>query len=188
MNISGPSIAAACRRTVQSPSSMIVISDSLSHKVETMHARLGGSANGHNGVKSIISALGNDLNFHRFRIGIGRDDTDAATYVLRKLSSHERRFWGDEGLDLVLSEIEKIAPDGSFESINKGAGEETEIHPLFAMFFSRTSAALTLALALSASAQPSPDLQKRISAAIKAAANQPNPDLTAFVNPFIGTG
>ncbi|KAG6866374.1 hypothetical protein C0991_005295 [Blastosporella zonata] len=112
MNVSGPSIAAACRRTIPSPSSMIVISDSLSHKVETMHARLGGSANGHNGVKSIISALGNDMNFHRFRIGIGRDDTDAAKYVLSKLPSHERRFWDNEGLDLVLSEIEKVARKG----------------------------------------------------------------------------
>lgn len=36
--------------------------------------------------------------------------------------------------------------------------------------------------------QPSPDQQKRIAAAIKAAANQTNPDYTAFVNPFIGTG
>jgi len=36
-------------------------------------------------------------------------------------------------------------------------------------------------------AQPSPDLQKRITAAIKAAANQSNPDYTQFVNPFIGT-
>lgn len=37
-------------------------------------------------------------------------------------------------------------------------------------------------------AQPSPEQQKRIAAAIKAAANQTNPDYTAFVNPFIGTG
>lgn len=37
-------------------------------------------------------------------------------------------------------------------------------------------------------AQPSPDQQKRITAAIKAAVNQSNPDYTAFVNPFIGTG
>jgi len=44
------------------------------------------------------------------------------------------------------------------------------------------------ALAASVHAQPSPEVQKRITAAIKAAANEPNPDLTAFVNPFIGTG
>jgi hypothetical protein len=37
-------------------------------------------------------------------------------------------------------------------------------------------------------AQPSPEQQKRIAAAIKAAANKSNPDYTAFVNPFIGTG
>ncbi|KAF8971120.1 glycoside hydrolase family 92 protein [Flammula alnicola] len=36
-------------------------------------------------------------------------------------------------------------------------------------------------------AQPSPSVQKRISQAIAAAANQSNPDYTAFVNPFIGT-
>jgi hypothetical protein len=37
-------------------------------------------------------------------------------------------------------------------------------------------------------AQPSPNVQKRISAAIAAAANQSHPDYTTFVNPFIGTG
>jgi len=56
------------------------------------------------------------------------------------------------------------------------------------MLFSCCSAALLgLSLSLLASAQPSPEVQKRISAAIKAAANQSNPDYTAFVNPFIGT-
>jgi len=49
------------------------------------------------------------MGFYRFRVGIGRDETDAATYVLCKLSSHERQFWGNEGVDLALREIEKIA-------------------------------------------------------------------------------
>ena len=39
-----------------------------------------------------------------------------------------------------------------------------------------------------ARAQPSPNVQNRISAAIAAAANQSHPDYTTFVNPFIGTG
>ncbi|KAI0063500.1 glycoside hydrolase family 92 protein [Artomyces pyxidatus] len=42
-------------------------------------------------------------------------------------------------------------------------------------------------IAVRVHAQPSPDVQKRISAAIKAAANETNIDYTAFVNPFIGT-
>ena len=37
-------------------------------------------------------------------------------------------------------------------------------------------------------AQPSPEVQHRISAAIKAAGNASLIDYTAFVNPFIGTG
>ena len=37
-------------------------------------------------------------------------------------------------------------------------------------------------------AQPSPEQQKRITAAIQNAAHNPNPDYTTFVNPFIGTG
>lgn len=109
MNISGPSIAAACRQSVKFPSSMIVLTDSLSHEVETLSVKLGGSANGHNGVKSIISALGGEMGFYRFRLGIGRDESDAATYVMRQLSSHERRYWTDEGLDLILKEIERVA-------------------------------------------------------------------------------
>jgi len=107
MNVSGPSVAAALRSTARSPSSMIVVQDSLSHNIETVSPKFGGSANGHNGVKSIISALGGEMGFHRLRIGIGRDQSDAATYVLRKLSSHERQFWGanGEGIDLIVREI-----------------------------------------------------------------------------------
>jgi len=110
MNISGASVAAALRKTVRLPSSMIVVQDSLSHKVETLSSKFGGSANGHNGIKIIISALGGEMGFHRFRIGIGRDETDAATYVLNKLSSHERQFWGEggEGIDVVVREIGSV--------------------------------------------------------------------------------
>jgi len=109
MNISGPSIVSAYRQSVNSPTSMVILTDSLSHRVEALSVKLGGSANGHNGVKSIISALGGEMGFYRFRLGIGRDESDAAAYVMRQLSSHERQYWADKGLDLILEEIEKIA-------------------------------------------------------------------------------
>ena len=110
MNISGQSVVAALRKTVRSPESMIVIQDSLSHKAGTLSVKLGGSANGHNGIKSVMAALGGD-GFHRLRIGIGRDQTDPAEYVLQKLSTSERAFWGDggQGLNIVVREIHKIA-------------------------------------------------------------------------------
>jgi len=111
MNVSGPSIAAVLRNTVKSPNSMIVIHDSLTHKPNTLSVKYGGSANGHNGIKSLISALGGEMGFYRFRIGIGRESgVDAAEYVLRKLSSHDRQFWGEngEGLDLISREMWKV--------------------------------------------------------------------------------
>jgi len=110
MNVSGPSIAEAYRSTVKTPTSMIILQDSLSHKVEQVSSRLGGSANGHNGVKSIIAAMGGEQRFYRFRLGIGESgQTDTSAYVMGKLSSRERQFWTDEGLDLILEEIEKVA-------------------------------------------------------------------------------
>jgi PTH1 family peptidyl-tRNA hydrolase len=112
MNISGPSISSVLRKTVKSPRSMIVIQDSLAHKPESLSVKLGGSANGHNGVKGVISALG-EQEFYRFRVGIGRGggaDADAGYYVLGKLSPAERRYWGESGAgtDVIVGEIEKV--------------------------------------------------------------------------------
>ncbi|XP_006460678.1 hypothetical protein AGABI2DRAFT_117609 [Agaricus bisporus var. bisporus H97] len=109
MNISGPSVAAAYRNTSRDPKSLIVISDSVQHIPTKLAVRLGGSANGHNGIKSIISALGGEQNFWRFRAGVGNGGSDMATYVLGRLSSHEKQFWTQEGLDLVITEIEGVA-------------------------------------------------------------------------------
>jgi peptidyl-tRNA hydrolase, PTH1 family len=110
MNISGRSVAVALRRSAKLSSSMILIHDSLSHKPAKLSYKLGGSANGHNGVKSVISALGGDAGFHRLRIGIGQNDVDAAEYVLGRLSRQEREFWGEHGagIDLVWHEVERI--------------------------------------------------------------------------------
>lgn len=111
MNVSGPSVQKILRKTSHSPQSLVLIHDSLGHKAEVVAWRLGGSANGHNGVKSVISALGTP-DFHRLRIGIGRNEgVDTAEYVLQKLSNYERTFWSPsgKGLDAVLKNIERIA-------------------------------------------------------------------------------
>ncbi|KAG7098380.1 hypothetical protein E1B28_000338 [Marasmius oreades] len=119
MNISGPSIAEIFRHSVKHANALIVLQDSMSHRSEVLSARLGGSANGHNGIKSIINALGGKQDFHRFRLGIGeRGGADAAVYVMGRLSSHERQFWQEEGLDQVLEELEKVAI--TIESIDSG--------------------------------------------------------------------
>lgn len=109
MNITGPAVAAALRHTAKVPGAMIVIHDSLEHKPKTLSVKFGGSANGHNGVRSVITALGGVPDFHRFRIGIGRDG-DAASYVLGRLSTEEGAHWDvGGGLDMVCQELNEIA-------------------------------------------------------------------------------
>lgn len=108
MNISGSSVCNALRNTVKSTESMIVIHDSLSHKQGKVSYKLGGSANGHNGVRSVIAGLGGKDGFHRIRVGIGKTEVDAAEYVLQKLSADEIKFWREEGLGLVLDEVGKV--------------------------------------------------------------------------------
>lgn len=111
MNVSGPSVQKILRKSSHTPQSLVLIHDSLGHKLDVVSWRLGGSANGHNGVKSVISALGTP-EFHRLRIGIGRNEgVDAAEYVLQNLSNRERAFWAPygQGLDIVLKTIERIA-------------------------------------------------------------------------------
>ncbi|OAX37358.1 peptidyl-tRNA hydrolase [Rhizopogon vinicolor AM-OR11-026] len=111
MNITGPSVAGALRNSVKAPDAMIIIHDSLSHKPKALSPKMGGSANGHNGVRSVISALRGETNFHRFRIGIGRGPGDAAEYVLAKLPLEEKFYWNGDGigLDLICNELERIA-------------------------------------------------------------------------------
>ncbi|KAL4074077.1 peptidyl-tRNA hydrolase [Scleroderma yunnanense] len=109
MNITGPSVAKALRSTVESHRSMVVIHDSLDHKPKVLSVKFGGSANGHNGVRSVVSALGANADFYRFRIGIGREqDVDPSEYVLSRLPYDELNHWDGTGLDRVCDELGKI--------------------------------------------------------------------------------
>jgi PTH1 family peptidyl-tRNA hydrolase len=58
------------------------------------------SCRGHNGVKSVQTALGkNKMPFTRICVGIGRpesrDPKDVSSYVLRKMTSKEKNMLGE---------------------------------------------------------------------------------------------
>ncbi|KAI0687904.1 peptidyl-tRNA hydrolase [Cytidiella melzeri] len=114
MNLSGPCVLQALQTTRTSLSSLVVIHDSLSHAPATLSPRLGGSANGHNGIRSVIEALGGKKNFHRIRIGIGRGEGNVADYVLGRLPSFEKQYWDwdGEGVDKVVQALEQIVKKG----------------------------------------------------------------------------
>lgn len=112
MNIVGQPVARALRVTAQSPSSLIVLQDSLNHEPCSLKLKFGGSPSGHRGVCSIIHSLQGNREFYRLMLGIGRGSV-AREYVLGPLSSHEKEFWGinGEGVELVWEHLEKIAKD-----------------------------------------------------------------------------
>lgn len=110
MNISGKAVGLAYK-TYHRPAplrNVIVIHDSLTHKPFTTSPRVGGSALGHNGVRSTIDALGSP-EFSRIRVGIGRNSGDAATYVLESMSSGERTYWcSTDACEKIMADIETL--------------------------------------------------------------------------------
>jgi len=97
MNLSGSSVASLIRKyEIAVPSDVLVISDELALPLGQVRLRRSGSAGGHNGLRSIIGALGSN-DFHRLRIGIAPDHqiSDAAAFVLAEFSHREREIVSD---------------------------------------------------------------------------------------------
>jgi PTH1 family peptidyl-tRNA hydrolase len=93
MNLSGEAVACMIAKLdLQDFSrSLIVISDDLALPFGTVRLRARGSAGGHNGLKSIIAALGTN-EFIRLRIGIQPDHPvdDAKSFVLDEFRRGQR--------------------------------------------------------------------------------------------------
>ena len=84
MNLSGQAVGEAARFYKIPPEHVLVVSDEVSLPTGRLRVRTKGSAGGHNGLKSIIEALGSDA-FPRIRIGVDappHPDFDMAEWVL----------------------------------------------------------------------------------------------------------
>jgi peptidyl-tRNA hydrolase, PTH1 family len=85
MNESGKSIAAAARFFKAPVDAVLVVHDDVDLEEGRLQAKLGGGLAGHNGLRSIVQALGSQ-EFLRLRIGVGRpgrgDRRSVADYVL----------------------------------------------------------------------------------------------------------
>ncbi|KIK23100.1 hypothetical protein PISMIDRAFT_649740 [Pisolithus microcarpus 441] len=109
MNIASPSIMSALHNTIKLPASMVVIHDLLNHKVKVLSVKLEGSANGHNGVWSVINTLGANADFYYFCIGIRRDCAiNPANYMLPDMPLDGLLHWNGISLDRVCSELGRI--------------------------------------------------------------------------------
>lgn len=92
MNESGGPIKALAAFYKIPPERIVAVHDELDIGFGTLRIKLGGGDNGHNGLRSLRSALGTG-DFYRVRAGIGRPPgrQDPADFVLSNYSTTERK-------------------------------------------------------------------------------------------------
>ena len=73
MNVCGPVVARALRRHGAEPHDLILVYDDIDLPLGTVRVRMKGSHGGHNGVRSVIEALGTS-DIRRVKLGIGRPE------------------------------------------------------------------------------------------------------------------
>ena len=108
MNRSGISVAALARFYRIAPEEILVVHDEIDLPVGAARLKTGGGPGGHNGLKDIISHLG-DRGFHRLRLGVGHpgERSQVINYVLRRPGSAEQKLI-DEAVDDSLREFDAI--------------------------------------------------------------------------------
>lgn len=86
MNLSGKPVAKLLRAYGVKPADLIVVHDDLDIPEESVRVKRGGGHGGHNGLRSLIDALGTP-EFTRVRVGIGRPPgrQDSAAFVLEPM-------------------------------------------------------------------------------------------------------
>ena len=91
MNESGRQVGPLAKFYSVAPADLIVVHDELDIDFGRIRLKLGGGEGGHNGLRSVASALGTK-DFQRVRIGIGRPPgrRDPAAFVLENFNAAER--------------------------------------------------------------------------------------------------
>tara|TARA_R110002072_G_scaffold36181_3_gene106604 strand:+ start:1242 stop:1829 length:588 start_codon:yes stop_codon:yes gene_type:complete len=107
MNLSGKSVAAMAGFFKIAPENILVAYDELDIPAGSARFKQGGGLGGHNGLRDIVPALGNDKNFHRLRIGIGHPGhaSKVTGYVLGAPSRVDR-----ERIDASIDEAIAALP------------------------------------------------------------------------------
>ncbi|WP_311950492.1 aminoacyl-tRNA hydrolase [Halomonas piscis] len=109
MNKSGAAVAALCQFFKLAPEELLVAHDELDLPAGQARYKTGGGHGGHNGLRDTISALGQQKQFHRLRIGIGHpgESHRVVNYVLSRPSKAEQ-----VAIDAALDECLATLPLG----------------------------------------------------------------------------
>lgn len=107
MNESGRSVRSIADYFSVEPAEMLVIHDDIDLPFGRLRVRAGGGTGGHNGLRSIESALGT-RDFARLKVGVGRPpgSMDPADFVLRRFTKAERAE-----VDLVVADAVDVVTE-----------------------------------------------------------------------------
>jgi len=125
MNLSGMSVAELVREYQAQPEEdLVLLYDELDLPFGTMRVRPRGRSAGHNGVQSVIAALGTQ-EITRVRMGVGPDYPvgDGAKYVLSPFKKAQLVV-ADEVLEQAAEAVRVIVADGVQAAMNKFNGKE----------------------------------------------------------------
>jgi len=120
MNLSGDSVRALVARHEAKPESdLIVIQDELDFPWGTLRIHRQRSSAGHNGIESIIEALGTQ-DFLRIRMGVAPDRKveDGQRYLLSPMRKAQRKVVG-EMLDTAAEAVKTILKEGPAAAMNR---------------------------------------------------------------------
>ena len=116
MNLSGPAVKGLLERYELKPDRLILVYDELDLAWGSLKIKPKGSAAGHKGAKSVISALGTS-EFVRVRLGIHPGhDVDGESFVLRPFKKSQQQEV-DEAVTRGAEAVESIIAEGVEKSM-----------------------------------------------------------------------
>jgi len=124
MNDSGNPLPALMRPMGATAKDMLVVVDDVNLPVGKLRIREGGSAGGHNGLKSIAAHLGTDA-FPRLRIGVGakREGQSLSGHVLGRMGAEDRETMRP-ALERAAEAIRDVLVNGTQHAMNQFNGGE----------------------------------------------------------------
>jgi PTH1 family peptidyl-tRNA hydrolase len=119
MNRSGDPVSSIVRTHGIQCEDMVVIHDDIDLAYERLKIKEKGGDGGHNGLRSLIDALGTD-DFVRVRMGVGRPEADIGVvdYVLGEFDANQRATL-EPFLSLAIEAAATILCEGAKEAMNR---------------------------------------------------------------------
>ena len=119
MNLSGLAVRDLLERLECAPQDLIVLYDDVALPWGMLRIRERGTAGGHNGLKSVIGAVGS-TEFPRVRMGVQPDHAvgDLATYVLHPMNKADLEI-ATEMTEQAADAVELILTQGTAQAMNR---------------------------------------------------------------------